>query len=327
MAQIVVGVAASHTPQLSSGVEWWENHGERDKGNPKLLGVDGEYHVYDELPTAAPEVLDQLKPEVYEAKYARTEKGIQTLVQVLADAKPDVVVVIGDDQWEMFKDEGVPAFSLFHGEQLFDEELRDVNSLAKGIQAANWAAHGNGRSWHKTDGAFAEHITRSVSEADFDVHWFKEQRDDRTLGHAFTFPRYRLDLSPEIPIVPIFVNCYFPPNNPSAQRCFAFGQAVRAAIESWPQDVRVAVVSSGGLSHFVVNEALDEQVLAGLRAGDWPSFGDLPRNQMRSGTAEILNWVVAAGILEHKKATVVDYVPGYRSPKGTGTGMGFAYWQ
>ncbi len=327
MAEIVVGVAASHTPQLSSGVEWWANHGERDRSNPKLLGRDGEFHTYDELPTAPQEVLDQLTPEVFQAKYERAQKGIEVLSAKLAEAKPDVVLVIGDDQWELFKDEGVPAFALFHGEALFDENQRDLSKLPGGIRAASWAAHADSRSWHKTDGALAAHITGQLTENEFDVHWFKEQREDRTLGHAFTFPRYRLDLDPEIPIVPLFVNCYFPPNNPTPARCFAFGQAVREAVESWDADVRVAVITSGGLSHFVVNEELDEQVLSGLVAGDWESFGDIPRKHMRSGSAEILNWITAAGVMEKHSATVVDYVPGYRSPAGTGTGMAFAYWQ
>jgi len=327
MAQIVVGVAASHTPQLSSGVEWWENHGERDRNNPKLLGKDGEFHTYDELPTAPEEVQEQLRPEIYQAKYERAQKGIETLTQVLADATPDVAIVIGDDQWEMFKDEGIPAFALFHGDQLFDEQQRDMTKVPEGIRAAQWAAHSDSRAWHTTDGKFAEHISRTLSERDYDVHWFREQREDRTLGHAFTFPRYRLGLAPEIPIVPLFINCYFPPNNPNPSRCFSFGQVVREAIESWDPDLRVAVITSGGLSHFVVNEEMDHQILAGLTGGDWDSFGDIPRKQMRSGSAEILNWIAAAGILEKQTATIVDYVPGYRSPAGTGTGMAFAYWK
>jgi hypothetical protein len=47
---------------------------------------------------------------------------------------------------------------------------------------------------------------------------------------------------------------------------------------------------------------------------------------MRSGTSEILNWVVAAGALENLSATVLDYVPGYRTPAGMGTGMAFVRW-
>lgn len=328
MAKIVVGVAASHTPQLSSGVEWWENHGERDRNNPRLLGRDGEFHTYDELVEMTdPKVLDELKPEIYKEKYERAQQGIATLSEKLAAAKIDVAIVIGDDQWEMFQGEGIPSFSVFHGEQLFDEQQRDMSKIAEGIRAAQWAAHGDSRAWHKTDGALGEHISATLSELDFDIHWFKEQREDRTLGHAFTFPRYRLDLPEDVPIVPLFINTYFPPNTPNAERCYRFGQAVRQAVDSWDADVRVGVISSGGLSHFVINEELDRAVLDGLVKGDVDSFASLPRNQMRSGTSEILNWVAAAGVLEKEQATVLDYVPGYRSPAGTGTGMAFVYWE
>ena len=44
----------------------------------------------------------------------------------------------------------------------------------------------------------------------------------------------------KIPVVPIFINGLAPPL-PSAQRCYALGEAVRAAIEDWPQPMRVAV--------------------------------------------------------------------------------------
>ncbi|MCD4534282.1 hypothetical protein LRP67_09335 [Nocardioides sp. cx-169] len=329
MAEIVVGLAASHTPQLSSGADLWDDHGERDKRSSALLGRDGEFHTYEELlEMVDPSVADQLSNEVWEAKYERTQKGIEELKRLLVEAKPDVALVIGDDQWELFQAEGVPTFALFHGDELWDEPRTGeaLEKLAPGLKAAQWAAHGETRNVNKTDGKLAAHLTAALAEAEFDVFQFSEQPSTRSLGHAFTFPRYRLDLSTDIPIVPIFINTYIPPNVPSASRCFQLGQVIRKAIESWTPGVRVAVITSGGLSHFVINEELDQQVLDGLVKGDLASFGDLPRNQMRSGNSEILNWVTAAGMLEGLQASVIDYVPGYRSPAGTGTGMAFASW-
>ncbi|MEW2624116.1 hypothetical protein [Streptomyces sp. NPDC048106] len=330
MAEIVVGVAASHTPQLSSGVDMWEDHGERDRTKNRLLGHDGEFHEYEELlKTAGPEIAGELTAEVWESKYQRAQDGIDTVKNVLAEAAADVAVVIGDDQWEIFRAEGLPTFGLFHGDKLFDDPRRgeEYERMSAGVRAAHWAMHGESRAWHRTDGALSRHITETLAQRDFDVFHFSEQREDRSLGHAFTFPRYRMGLSPETPIVPVFINTYFPPNVPSAHRCYQLGQGLRHAIGTWDADVRVAVVTSGGLSHFVVNEELDRRVLSALGAGDFAAFGDLPRNQMRSGNSEILNWVTAAGALEKHTATVVDYIPGYRSPAGTGTGMAFAYWK
>jgi len=127
--------------------------------------------------------------------------------------------------------------------------------------------------------------------------------------------------------VPVFINTYIPPNVPSAERCYRLGQVLARAVGSWPEDIRVGIIASGGLSHFVIDEELDRRVLDAVVAGDAEPLTTIPRAFMRSGTSEILNWVTAAGALEGLRATVVDYVPGYRSPAGTGTGMAFAYWE
>jgi len=114
---------------------------------------------------------------------------------------------------------------------------------------------------------------------------------------------------------------------PSAARAHALGRAIAAAIGSWPGAGRVAVIASGGLSHFVIDEDLDRGVLDAIADGDATALRAVPRDNLRSGNSEILNWITAAGALEHLPATVVDYVPGYRTPAGTGAGMAFAYWK
>jgi hypothetical protein len=48
---------------------------------------------------------------------------------------------------------------------------------------------------------------------------------------------------------------------------------------------------------------------------------------MRSGTSETLNWIAAGGAVEHLAMDLIDYVPAYRSPAGTGVGMAFAVWR
>jgi hypothetical protein len=123
------------------------------------------------------------------------------------------------------------------------------------------------------------------------------------------------------------VNAYYAPNQPTARRCLAFGQALRRAIESWEQDAAVAVVASGGLSHFVVDEALDARVLDAIRERDTVTLSEIPQRFLRSGTSEIRNWIAAAGALEHLEMELVDYIPAFRSPVGTGVGMAFATWQ
>jgi hypothetical protein len=330
MAEIVIGIASSHTPQLSSGVSLWEDHAERDRRNPRLLGLDAKYHTYDELLASAdPRIADEIDQSVWEEKYARCQDAIAELTGRLAKARPDVAIVIGDDQRELFMDEGIPTFAAFLGSELIDQPP-DPDQLARipaGIRAAMWAAHADKPERHPICADLSEHLVASLVEADFDIMSFSRQPSGRTLGHAFTFPRYRLGLPPQTPITPVFVNTYYPPNVPSARRCQALGQVIRAAVESWPDSARVAVVASGGLSHFVVDTRLDRQVLSGISRRDPSMLASLTRDQLRSGTSEILNWIVATGALESKQATIVDYVPGYRTPAGTGAGMAFVYWE
>jgi hypothetical protein len=330
MARIVMGIGSSHTPQLSSGVDMWDDHAERDRKNPQLLGKDGEFHSYDELLAAAdPGIAKELAPEVWEGKYRRGQAAVAQLTRRLAAARVDVALVIGDDQREIFRDEGIGVFGFFLGDELVDRSPagEELEGVAKGIRAAYWARYGARPTAHRACAALSRHLVSELVAADFDVLTFTRQPPDRTLGHAFTFPRYRLALPDATPIVPVFINTYSPPNVPSAERCYRLGHVIGQAVESWCQDARVAVIASGGLSHFVVDEELDRRVLDALVAGDPEPLRTIPRKNLRSGTSEILNWITAAGALEKLSASVVDYVPGYRSAAGTGAGMAFAYWE
>lgn len=123
------------------------------------------------------------------------------------------------------------------------------------------------------------------------------------------------------------LNTYYPPNVPPPGCCWRLGEAIRAAVDAWDTAERVAVFASGGLSHFVVLEDLDRRVLAGLEAGDAATFDAIPPARLRSGTSETLNWITAGGALGGLRFGLVDYIPAYRSPAGTGCGMAFATWE
>jgi hypothetical protein len=89
----------------------------------------------------------------------------------------------------------------------------------------------------------------------------------------------------------------------------------------------VGVVASGGLSHFIVDEALDRHVLEALAEKDAGAVAALPPAQLESGNSEIRNWIAVGGAVEHLRMQLVDYVPCYRSEAGTGVGMAFAVWE
>jgi len=128
--------------------------------------------------------------------------------------------------------------------------------------------------------------------------------------------------------VPLMLNTYYPPTQPRLRRCYELGRALRESIESWDDAKSVAIVASGGLSHFVVDEELDRGMLAAMEKKDAAQMCDWPESKFQLGSSEIKTWVVVAGAMEESalKMRVCDYLPCYRSDGGTGVGAGFAEW-
>jgi len=331
MAKVVVGIASSHTPQLSSGSDMWSDHAARDRANAQLLGADGDLHTFDELARDEDHALqEQLRPEVWAAKYARAQECIEMLADRLSAAAPDVLLIVGDDQRELFDDEAMPAVALYSGDELWDRpatgQRAEALSRYPGIVAAQWASHGEEPARHLLHQALTMHLLEALTLDGFDLTRVSAQRADHTLGHAFTYARYRLHLPVTIPIVPVFLNTYYPPNVLGPGRCYELGRALRRAVDAFEEPIRVAVLASGGLSHFVVLENLDRKVLDAMAKHDKDALDAIPRKYFRTGTSEILNWITVAGFFEDAEMDVIDYLPGYRSIAGTGTGMAFATW-
>ena len=115
MAEIVLGLGTSHSPMLSLPGELWGEFAARDKGNPMLLSLeDGRTMSYDELLAAAdPAIAKRLTTEVFQAQSEACQKAISTLETAKIDANPDAVIIVGDDQEELFFDDNMPLFSIY----------------------------------------------------------------------------------------------------------------------------------------------------------------------------------------------------------------------
>jgi hypothetical protein len=98
------------------------------------------------------------------------------------------------------------------------------------------------------------------------------------------------------------------------------------ALKAMPNDLRVGVVASGGLTHFVVDEDLDRGVLAAFAAGEDRPLREIHPHAFRSGNSEILNWIVVAGAVQGHRVAASEYIPVYRTSAGTGIGLGFVTW-
>ncbi|MBV9552424.1 MAG: extradiol ring-cleavage dioxygenase, partial [Alphaproteobacteria bacterium] len=196
----------------------------------------------------------------------------------------------------------------------------------------DWGWRANAR-WHEelepreypVDAALARHLIGELIERDFDVAASDRVPDGAGEGHAIGFIHRRI-MQEVVPVVPVNINTYYPPNQPTPQRCYRLGQVIRAAVESLPGSKRVGIAASGGLSHFVVDEQLDRGFLDMLRRNDSEAIRNLSRKLLNSGSSEIRNWICVAGAVEHLSLEWSHYEPGYRTLAGTGTGLGFAFW-
>ena len=92
-------------------------HAERAIANQAPLDLDGAPLSYDAVLEKADLAIDkELLPDVVNEKVARCQSGIDRLATALADTRPDVVVIIGDDQHEQFLEDNQPAVLICSGE-------------------------------------------------------------------------------------------------------------------------------------------------------------------------------------------------------------------
>ena len=208
----------------------------------------------------------------------------------LEQQRPDVLLFVYNDHVTSFFFDHYSAFALGVGERwaVADEGggPRDLPPIAG-------------------DPKFAAHLGRSLTADEFDLSFFQ----DRALDHGCFSP-----LSMLLPheggwpaqLVPLQVGVLqFP--IPTARRCYRLGQSLRRAIESFPDDIRVALVATGGLSHQVHGERAgfndpqwdaqfmdlfeqDPERLAGMTHAEYATRGGLEG-------AEVIMWLVVRGAM------------------------------
>lgn len=338
MAKIVFGMATSHSPLLALEPEQWSLRAKDDRENPTHFFRGRTYKFQELVALRRNEGLDkQIDPDVLNRRHARNQADLDELGESIVDANLDVLVIFGDDQNEIIQSDNCPPFMIFNGATVpfmptSEERLAEMTDA---IRLADKGRTPDHEMALKGAPQLANHIIASIKDS-FDVavsdRVLPRPGSEDGVGHAFGFIYHRLldDLRrvPKMATLPIFINTFFPPNQPPARRVYEFGRQVGRAIRSWPVDARVGIAASGGLSHFVIDEELDRQVIAAFERGDMESLLSKPEEIYQSGTSEIKNWIAACGALEGTglKFNLVDYVPCYRSEAGTGNAMGFARW-
>jgi catalytic LigB subunit of aromatic ring-opening dioxygenase len=358
MAEIVLGMGTSHTPLLSLPPELWPEYAKGDERNPELAYPPHGWVM------SYQEALDYLAPEI-RAKYQGSEpfprqaeafkRALDELASTLQAAQPDVTIIISDDQDEWFYDHNMPRFAVYWGETVQLLPRTTGPSRHPEIMKAIARGYGDVPLDVPVASAFGRSLVEYLCEHDFDVahmthtsqpyggrvarryptrngeldHARETPPHEQGLPHGFAFVVKRLFDNRPGPILPVFQNTCYPPNHPSPRRSFALGRAIADAVRSWSEPARVAIVASGGLSHFVVDEELDRAVLGALERKDAEALKSLPRERLYSAASETLNWVAVGGAMQKTdlKMELLDYVPVYRTPAATGGGWAFARWQ
>lgn len=334
MAKIVLAMATTHGPQLHTTVEQWQLRANADKArkHPFRGGV----YSFDELiAMRGAEGLDaKSSMDAQRTYHLRCHVAMETLADKWDAVGADVAVILGNDQDEIYETKELnPAFMVFFGDTIpsYPQSAEERKNLPPGVAEAEHGHAAEAYTEYRGVPDLGMHIIKTLVQHDFDVAassvWPKHARNGAS--HAFGHIYRQVMRDRVVPNVPIYQNTFFPPNQPTARRSYQFGQVVKAAIDSWDSDQRVAVFASGGMSHFVIDEEFDRAFVAALKLGDKNFLGSIALNVLQSGTSELKSWISLAGLLEDTKADMyeIDYVPCYRSPAGTGTANGFYWWE
>ena len=263
----------------------------------KILGGIGTSHT----PTIG-FALDAKKQE--DPVWAPIFKGYEPVQEWLEEQKPDVLFYIYNDHMTSFFQDHYSQFALGVGEEF---TAADEGGGARDLPAI------------QGDPEFAQHIANCLVAEEFDLSYFQ----DKGLDHGCFSP-----LSLLLPhengwptrMVPLQVGVLMAPS-PSAKRCWKFGRALRRAILSYPKDIRVAIVGTGGLSHQVHGERCgfnntewDMEFLEKLEK-DPESLTDMTIAELAKlggyEGAEVVMWLLMRGALSDKveKTHQTYYLP------------------
>ena len=325
MAQLVAAFASSHSVMLTCELRDWQRGFRQFDLNGSFYDRKGNPCTYGDLLALAPAIAAELvTDEAIERRFTEVHRAMDRLKADIHAAKLDALIICGDDQQELFNALLMPSIGIYYGSTIH-------NSVRKEVPASEWYKRAQARRQEEreardypVDDKLALHLIEGLMSRDFDIAALKGLPEGQSEGHAFSFMHHRYMREAVIPIVPVFLNTFFPPNQPSPARCLKLGAAIRALVETFPGNQRIGFLASGGLSHFCAEEDLDLAVIDALRGKDREALANLDPKRLQSGSSEIRNWVVLAGACPDFDLDWVSYTPGYRTEALTGTGLAFA---
>lgn len=243
-----------------------------------------------------------------ESAWAPIFEGFAPMQRWLNEKKPDVLLYVFNDHVTSFFFDHYSAFLLGIDEQY---AVADEGGGARDLPPVRGHA------------ALSQHIGASLMADEFDMSFFQ----DKPLDHGLFSPLSALAPWQEgwpMRVVPLAVGVLqFP--IPTARRCYKLGQALKRAIESFPEELNVAIVATGGVSHQVHGERCgfnnpewdaqfidllinDPQRLTEMTLAEYATLGGLEG-------AEVIMWLIMRGALS---ANVEKLHQDYYLPSMTG---------
>lgn len=230
----------------------------------------------------------------------------------LDEVKPDVAIVVYNDHGLNFFLDKMPTFAIGAAPQYTnDDEGWGLQPLPP----------------YQGDPELSWHIINSLVADEFDICSCQEMLVD----HGFTVPMSLMwpDRSKmTVRSIPVAVNTVQHPL-PTPARCFKLGQAIGRAVQSFPKDLKVVVLGTGGLSHQLdgqragfINKEFDlmcmEKIVSDPEALTRYSIHDLVRLAGAQG-AELILWLIMRGTMT---GTVSKVHSNYHIPiSNTGAGL------
>ena len=225
--------------------------------------------------------------------------GMARLRKAFEDARPDVILEIYDDHFTNFYVDNMPAICVGVGAGHFgpvEEEsfLKIPKSDVSGHPALAWS------------------VVREGFNAGFDLAISHKL----LLDHGAMVPLHLIAPAMNIPVVPIIVNTVIEPM-PLPARVYAFGKLIRNVIAGRPKGERIALVGTGGLSHWVgtpemgrIDREFDEWFLEAAAKGKGEELANLTPEELGmhgNGAHELRNWIAIYGAIGDVKGEIAAY--------------------
>lgn len=312
MSRLVGALASSHAMAFRNP-EGWDQH--------RAIVRERYKRQYGVEPPEQAEIAQETLEGNLE-RFGRIQDGFALLRAQLEALHPDTLVLIGDDQAENFREDNLPQFAVYVGD-----------SFVAGERGGAAGAR------YRCDTILARAILEECVEGDFDLASSKSFPNEALISHAHVQVLNFLDPEGKLPVVPIFINAIHVPA-PTPRRCLALGKALRSIIEAQPNDKRVVLYASGGLSHFTsgypwahyqgghtmgwISVDFDGRAVDLMAQGKGTELGNLTsRDLLDNGNIEMRQWITLLGAVGDRKPDHIVYEPFFRGLMGMAT----AYWE